>query len=336
MKKMFNKIIYISIPNEKIIKVLKINNNFIIKVLQKFNTCDNVQPLQIFFKKKILYAGLRPRCKILISKILENGCLKKINEVKLDFPSNHICLDLKNKFLFSSSYHGNCLEVYKIDENGIPIKKYTTFFNIKGCHFSTITLDNNFLLFTALKEDKIYFINLSDLKKKKKIIISYLKLEKNSGPRHLSLHPNKKYFYIINELNSTICTIKISSKKFNKFEIIQKISLVPKKQKKFWASEIQITSCGKYLYASDRIKNIISSFKIDKKKFILKFLKHYYTENQPRSFRIDSSGNFLAVVGEKSNSMSIYKINNLNGSLKKIVKKFFVGNNPIWINFYDL
>ncbi|WP_343188906.1 beta-propeller fold lactonase family protein [Buchnera aphidicola (Chaitoregma tattakana)] len=326
------KIIYVSLSGENVIKVLQISKKMEFIVIQKFKTNGIPQPIYIYPKKKLLYLGIRPNNKILVLKILENGMLKFFNKIDIKYPSNHININFKKKILFSSSFHGNCLEMYKIDENCIPYKKYNILFNIKGCHFSSVTKNNKLLIFSAIKEDRIYYSNTRNLNKIDKSLCSHITFDKNSGPRHFVLHKNKKNMYVINELNSTINVIKIDEK----MKILQKIKLIPNTEKKFWASEIEITPCNKYLYASDRKKNVITSFKISNSGDQLKLLKFYKTDIQPRSFRIDSSGNYLVSTGEKSNSMSLYKININNGQLIHLIKNFFIGKNPIWVNFYDI
>ncbi|WP_343189757.1 beta-propeller fold lactonase family protein [Buchnera aphidicola] len=326
-----NKIVYISMPNKNVIQVLKINENMFFEKIQNFKVSGNIQPINIFKEKKLLYVGLRYENKILTLKILKDGTLKKNSEINIKYPTNHINIDFKNKILFSSSFHGDCLELYKINKYGIPYKKYYTIHNIRGCHFSLLNNYYNLLFFTALKEDKIYYFNMSNLKKIQKNFVNFFKLGKKFGPRHCTIHSNKKILYIINELNSTISTVKI----YKNMEILQNISLLPNTEKKYWASEIQITPCSKYLFASDRHKNIITSFKV-KKNYTLKLLKFYNTEIQPRTFKIDSSGKYLIVAGEISNNISLYEIDKKNGNLKCLIKNFFVGGNPVCAIFFDI
>ncbi|BGI51429.1 MAG: 6-phosphogluconolactonase [Buchnera aphidicola (Ceratovacuna japonica)] len=331
IKKM-KKIVYISLPNKNIIKVLKITNDMSFKVIQNFKISGNIQPIYLCNEKKILYAGVRKKNKILMFKILKNGILKKKCDISIEHPSNHININFKYKLLFSSSFHGNCLELYNIDKNYIPYKKFYTFSNIYGCHFSLVSQDDKMLFFSSLKENKIYYLKMSRLKKIKKSSIFHIQFGKNFGPRHFVIHNNKNFMYVVNELNGIVSVLRIKKK----IKILQNISLFPYKKEDLWSSEIGITPCSKYLYVSDRKKNIITSFKINKKDFTLKFLKYYKTECQPRTFRIDSTGNYLIVAGEKSNNIKMYEINKKNGSLKCIIGSFFVGGNPVWINFFDL
>jgi hypothetical protein len=59
------------------------------------------------------------------------------------------------------------------------------------------------------------------------------------------------------------------------------------------------------------------------------------TEQQPRSFAIDPSGHFLAAVGELSDSMTVYTIDQASGALSKLAS-YPVGSKPNWVEFVDL
>jgi 6-phosphogluconolactonase len=56
----------------------------------------------------------------------------------------------------------------------------------------------------------------------------------------------------------------------------------------------------------------------------------YPTEKQPRAFNIDPSGRYLLAVGQLSNSMTVYAIDNATGKLTRL-KEYPVGKNPNWI-----
>jgi 6-phosphogluconolactonase len=59
------------------------------------------------------------------------------------------------------------------------------------------------------------------------------------------------------------------------------------------------------------------------------------TETQPRGFNIDPSGRYLAAVGELSNGMTIYTIDQSTGRLTKL-KSYPVGKQPNWVEFVEL
>ncbi|CAL4320767.1 beta-propeller fold lactonase family protein [Buchnera aphidicola] len=325
--------IYISFPKENKIKnfILTKKNNFFLQ--QSLKISGSIQPLLICKKNKLLYTGIRPFSKILTCKILSSGRLKIIKELSILGNSNHLSINLKKKLLFSSSYSGNCLSVITLNKLGIPQENIQTYFNINGCHYSTSCSNNKLLISSALLSDEIYFFNIKKKTIYKNKNIKKIVCNKKSGPRHMSIYENKKYkfLYVLNEINGTIdvWNFKHFYTKKKMFHI-QNIKITNIKKKNFWSSDIHITPCNNYLYATDRSSHTITLFKINKKKGYLKILKIYNTETQPRSFCIDEDGKLLIIVGEKSKYISIYKISKKTGFLN-IINRFLIGKNALWV-----
>lgn len=59
------------------------------------------------------------------------------------------------------------------------------------------------------------------------------------------------------------------------------------------------------------------------------------TEKQPRGFNIDPTGHYLAAVGELSDSMTVYAIDQSSGALSKL-KSYPTGKKPNWVEFLSL
>ncbi|CAL4321479.1 6-phosphogluconolactonase [Buchnera aphidicola (Thelaxes suberi)] len=323
--------IYIATPDSYSIQVFQFKkNNKHLQLVQEVSIQGEPQPIYILESKKLLYVGIRPNNRINTYAVQNNGNLKKLSSIKLSYPINHISIDINKNLLFCSSYHGNLMYLIKLDNTGIPKKIIFTINNILGCHFSHIDIQNKLIYSTALKEDKIYIHKLCKLQNNFEINFqNYLQLSNKSGPRHLTFHHNKKYLYSINELNSTIDVLKINTN--NKLKIIQNISMMPLEYEgKHWASDITITNCSNFLYTIDRIANIVTLFKIHPILSTLTMIHNYVTECQPRSFHIDKYGQHLYIVGQKSNSLSIYKIDPNNGELNFLIDTQ-TGKNPLWI-----
>ncbi|WP_343155306.1 beta-propeller fold lactonase family protein [Buchnera aphidicola (Kurisakia onigurumii)] len=321
---------YISNANSSNIQVLNFKKNNEINIIQEEKVKGEPQPITISNTKKILYIGIKFKNRINTYKILQDKKIKKIHSFDVIGTPNHISLDIEEKFLFCSSFHGNLINIILLDNLGIPKKIIHTINNVPGCHFSCTNIDNTHLISTSLKSDKFYIYKFKEKtffpETKKKI-----KLNKKSGPRHLVFHPNKTIIYNINELNGTIDVWKFQKNEFFNIKNIQNISIIPHEYKNPpWSSDIHITKNGNFLYASDRNASIITLFKINIYNGKLILIDYYVTEEQPRSFCISKNEKYLIVLGEKSNSISIYKINNKNGSLL-FLHNMIVGSRPIWV-----
>ncbi|QIE02008.1 beta-propeller fold lactonase family protein [Buchnera aphidicola] len=330
------RVVYIANSDSKKIEVWSLYDNGDMNLIQKVETYSEVQPINIIQNKKLLYAGLSNN-EIITYKIDLNGLLTQASKIAFPAKANFFSFDQNKKFLFCSSYHSNSLIVSPLDIDGIPQNPIQIICDIKGCHAAKINYKYNILCITALKEDCIYLYYLTDcgiLKDTEQKIFYTLK---QSGPRHITFHPNQNIIYIINELSGTIDVWKIYYKN-NSIQVknIQNVHITNKTVlQNYWSADIHITSCGRFLYATDRLLNIISLFYINPNNNKIIFFKSYKTVDQPRSFCIDSKDQYLIVAGEKSNTFIIYNIIQKTGELKK-VNIYHTGNRPIWILIHQL
>lgn len=331
-------IVYIANGTSENIEVWSLYQNGDMNLLQQVSTNGQIQPMRIVKNKNFLYAGIRPNNKIITYIIKKNGCLEKKYESFIPGTPNYISFNKTNDFLFCSSYHSNCLSVSPLNKNGIPEKPIQIIYDIQGCHAARVNYKYNILFVMSLKEDRIYLYYLKNFGILKNTEQKFLKTQNKSGPRHIVFHPNQDFVYTINELNGTIDVWKIN-KTNNIIHIknIQNINIFNQNNhfaKVYWSSDIQITSCGRFLYVSDRLFNTISLFHINKNNKII-FFQSYNTEEQPRSFYIDKTNSYLIVASEKNNIFTIYNILKGTGELKKL-NTYSTGNRPVWILIHQL
>ena len=328
-------IIYIANAESENIEVWILYNNGDMKLIQTVQTDGQVQHISIIKNTNLLYAGIRPKNRVITYQIDKNGLLKKKKESIIPGTPNYISFDSSEKFLFCSSYHADCISVSPLDKNGIPKDPIQIIHNIEGCHAAKFNSKYNVLFITSLKNDCIYLYYLTHFgilkSTEQKLVFS----QKNSGPRHIIFHPNQNFSYTVNELNGSVDVWKIFKKnKVLKVKNIQNIKLLNDLiSKKYWSSDIHLTSCGNFLYVSDRYLNNISLFHVNKNDNTIVFFKQYLTEEQPRAFCIDRTNNYLIVIGQKSNKLSVYKICQKTGELKKI-NQYQTGKGPLWITSF--
>ncbi|QNS01983.1 MAG: 6-phosphogluconolactonase [Buchnera aphidicola (Pentalonia nigronervosa)] len=331
------KIVYISNSDCENIEVWELNKNGKMNLIQKINTYGNVQPISIIKKHNLLYAGLRPNNRIDVYSINNNGLLNNTNTSFIPGPPNYISFDQDENFLFCSSYHKNCISVSPLNKYGIPQQPIQIIHNIKGCHAAKMNHKYNILFVTSLKEDCIYFYYLTEFGILKSTNQTPIYTQKKSGPRHLVFHPNYKFMYTINELNGTIDVWSITNEgNLIKIENIQNINILDCQiSQSYWSADIHITSCGRFLYVSDRILNTISLFHVNKDNKKLIFYTSYVTAEQPRSFCIDTDNCLLIVIGQKSNKIVIYSISENTGELTKL-NSYKTNIGALWVLIHNI
>ncbi|QCI18833.1 6-phosphogluconolactonase [Buchnera aphidicola] len=332
-------IVYIANSKSQNIDVWKFYVDGKMELIQKVNTDGHVQPMNFIKSKNLLYVGVRPKNRILVYNIKNNGNLEKKNEIEIPGSPNYISFDFNKKFLFCSSYHHNSLSVIPLNNDGFLKDPIQIIHNIKGCHAALLNIKYNILFVTALKEDYIYLYQLTEHGVLKNTEQKFIQTKLKSGPRHITFYPNGDFIYTINELNGTIDVWKISiQKNIPKIQNIQNISIVEKNiiSNKYWSADIHLTSNGKFLYVSDRVLNSISLFHVNENDGKISFFKKYSTEKQPRTFCIDVYNKYVIVASQTSNRFTVYSINQKNGDLNKLNTYFTSGEEPLWILAYKI
>ncbi|HOH56008.1 MAG TPA: lactonase family protein [Paludibacteraceae bacterium] len=150
-----------------------------------------------------------------------------------------------------------------------------------------------------------------------------LKVKPGSGPRHLAFSKDRKYLYLLHELDGTISIIR-----FNKgnLEFSGETSLVTNKNLKTGAADIHISPDGKFLYATNRGEsNNITCFRIQKNGS-LEFVEQIPTQgNGPRNFVITKDGNYLLVGNQYSDKIVVFKRDRKSGKLTDTEIRMEVG-----------
>ena len=150
-------------------------------------------------------------------------------------------------------------------------------------------------------------------------------MKQGSGPRHIIVSKDNKFVYLLNELTATVTTLALDAKTGTLKEV-DSASALPADTKlgpgqprapvapgqtprdvanDIWASDLHLTPDGKFLYAAERTSSSLGGFKVDAASGKLTFVGITPTEKQPRGFRIDPTGKFMIVSGEKSETLTV-------------------------------
>ncbi|MDB5518292.1 MAG: 6-phosphogluconolactonase [Tardiphaga sp.] len=291
-------------------------------------------PLAVSPNKKLLYAGLRnePYTAVTFAIDAKTGKLTKVGPGPLADSMAYIVTDRTGKFLLSASYGGNKVTVNPIGAKNIVEPAQQTMATEPNAHCIVTDPTNHYVLHTSLGGDVIYQEKF-DAKTGKLTPNDppTVSVKAKAGPRHLVFSPNKKFVYLVNELDASIYVFPWDAKTGTLKKETQVTTALPKGfSGKPWAADIHITPDGKFLYASERTTSTLAAFSVDAKTGALTSIDSYPTEKQPRGFNIDPTGRYLLSVGQLSNSMTSYSIDKRTGKLTKL-KEYPMGKNPNWV-----
>ena len=244
----------------------------------------------------------------------------------------HITIDNTGKYAFISNYNRGNLVVLQLFDDGVigspsDAKKYvghsinTARQESPHIHSATISPDNRFLYVADLGTDKIYIYEFNaDNGTLTPAKTPEVTVNRGSGPRHFTIHPNGKFAYLAEELTSTVCTFSLN-KTTGALAVIEDTvrSLPSGFAGNNTSADIHTDVNGNYLYVSNRGLNSLSIFSIAPNgKLALK--DHQETGKTPRNFLVDPKGEFVFVASQDDDTITMYRVNSKTGKLVAVGK----------------
>lgn len=155
-----------------------------------------------------------------------------------------------------------------------------------------------------------------------------------AGPRQLVFHPNGRFAYLINELNSTMTAFSYDAAAGALTELQTLPTLPPDFKGHSTCAEVQITPSGKFLYGSNRGHDSLAIYAIGEDGRMT-IVGHDSTRGRiPRNFDISGDGAFLAAAGQDTNNIVMFGIDAKTGRLIATGDDIEVGT-PVCVRFMD-
>ena len=261
------------------------------------------------------------------------GALKPINQVTSGGAGPaYISIDATGKTAFVANYVGSTITTYRIEPDGSlsqPVeridykdKKFgsrgpvTARQDVPHPHSMHISPDNRFLLVNDLGSDEISVFAIDADSAHLGPPALFTNDRPGSGPRHLAFHPNGRWVYSINEIDSTIDLFlwtTTSSRTLPQGLLVKASTGIKTIDPKFpaaknTAAEIAISSDGKFLYASNRGEDSLVVFSIAPADGALTFIERIPSGGKtPRQFAIDPSAHWLLCGNQDSANVAVFR-----------------------------
>src|SRR5688572_10340547 len=305
--------------------------------LKLFSSVRSVNPsfLTLDRKRQFLYAvnevsefGGREGGAVTAFAIDPSGSLKFLNQQpSLGADPCHLFASRKGKSLLVANYTGGSVAV-------LPIKTYGSLGPAtdlkqhegagireqqKGPHAHCVILDRSerYAMVADLGLDKVMIYAFN--KTSGKLVAAnqpWATLKPGAGPRHLSLHPDGEYAYVINELDSTVTVFKYDGDEGTLSEVDTVSTLPAGFSGTSYCADVHVSPSGKFLYGSNRGHDSIVTFAIDARTGKLSQLDHTSTQGKwPRNFVIDPTGSFLLVANQRTDNVVTFRIDARTGKL---------------------
>ena len=210
-------------------------------------------------RKPLLYVsgsgGERGKVPGAVITLSENGSYVKHQSVALNDDAAYLSLDRSHTFLLGVSYGNGRLNVYRLNETGVPGKAVATVDQgKKEAHCVLASPDNQFLYIPYVKG------NLALLQYRFNASTGGItplepldaKPPQGTGPRHLVYHPTLPMVYFTNEQGIGLSTYE--RRPDGQLVLRQDIPVLPEgmSKKGLSASDLEITPDGKFIFAGLR------------------------------------------------------------------------------------
>jgi 6-phosphogluconolactonase (cycloisomerase 2 family) len=151
-------------------------------------------------------------------------------------------------------------------------------------------------------------------------------LAPGDGPRHFHFHPNGRWLYSIQEEGSTVVRFDYAADT-GRLTPRQTISTLPPGfTGSNFCSEILVSGDGQFVYAGNRLHDSIAIFSVGSDGD-LKYVGEEWTRgNYPRSFAFDPAGEFLYCCNQRSDNVTVFRLDRRTGALRFTGQYVPVGN----------
>jgi 6-phosphogluconolactonase len=304
-----------------------------------------VMPMAVSPDKRFLVAAVRskPFAAHTYSIDRASGALKPVASGPLAESFPYIYFDRSGRWLLGASYGAHLVSVNPVAADGRVGEPLQVIPTARNAHAILTDRSNKYVFVPHLGTDQVFqFVFDEKTGRLTANTPPLVQLKAGTGPRHLIVSPDNRFVYLLNELTATVSTLAHENGVLKEASSASALPPdtklgpgMPRPQQgrdvsnDIWASDLHLTPNGRFLYAAERTSSTIGAFSVDSATGKLAYLGSTPTEKQPRGFRIDPSGRYMVVSGERSDTLSTYAIES-NGGLR-LVGKYPTGKGSNWV-----
>jgi 6-phosphogluconolactonase len=279
--------------------------------------------------------------------IASDGKLTRLNSQRIPHPHvTMIATDLSERFLLAVSSLGGAISVLPLEADGqlgpisdvvqmegkvmigvgetpqpqragladLTITRRPEFGNTNIPHCICQALDGDWMLVADYGASGIAVLGF-DSDKGAFTQRKRFPLGRRATPRMLALHPNKRTFYSVNELESTVSAYYLNSISGSVVEFQCQSTLPAGVDAQNTASGIAIHPSGRFLWASNRGHDSVSTFTADREG-MLKFAANVPSGGHfPWNLTVTPDGRWLYAANTLSGTLAAFAINGDDGVL---------------------
>ena len=275
------------------------------------------------------YEGKRSGAVAAFSINPETGELTFLNRKPSKGPGPcYVSISENGRFVFAANYGGGSICMLPVEKDG-KLGDPTDFVQHHGSsvnpnrqegpHAHCIVPDpsDKYVFVADLGLDKVMIYEIDRAEGKlRPHDPPWVQTKPGAGPRHLTFHPNGRYAYLINELDSTLIAFTYDEER-GVLKELQTISTLPEDfSGENTGADVHVDPSGRFVYGSNRGHDSIVIYRINEDTGKLTLVGHEPTQGRiPRNFAIDPTGTCLLAANQNSDNIVFFKINRETGKL---------------------
>ncbi|WP_370872468.1 lactonase family protein [Paenibacillus zeirhizosphaerae] len=253
------------------------------------------------------------------------GTLALLNRTQTVAPTCHIQRNAEGNRLTVPSYHGGMVGLLSIGADG-KIGELLDVVQHEGNsvhperqdrphpHSTFYSPDGKLLFVQDLGLDRIRAYSLAGDKFK---LHSEAATHPGAGPRHLAFHPNGKFAFVINEVDSTVTSFAYDAVAGTLTEIESVPTLPEGFEGENTTAEIVVSEDGAYVYGSNRGHDSIVVYAVDVNTGKLSLVEHVPVQGEhPRHFALTPGGKYLIAANRDTNNIVTFRVDKASGRLE--------------------
>lgn len=253
----------------------------------------------------------------------------------------YLTLDTTERLLAVANYTSGNLSIYAIDGDGRLHFKQTVQLHGKSvnqqrqnqAHVHSMLFHPNGkqLLVADLGSDKIhiYDVDYASTTPITAATPADFSVVAGSGPRHMLMHPNGKWLYLVHELTGEIGLYFYENGQIAHAHTYSLITSAFKGQVQ--AAEVRLSSDARFIYVSNRgDANNLSVFKIGSAGDLSLIQQISSGGKTPRNFNLSADGYFLLAANQNSDNVQLFKRDPASGLLSETSRKIAI-KKPVYV-----
>lgn len=251
----------------------------------------------------------------------KSGEMHLINK-QLTYGEAPCYVESNGKMVFTANYTGGSLSAFPISKDGSLQPMKQQFFG-EAHHVDSIRQDQphihtarilpgrNTLMVSDFSADRLLLFHISKDGSLTNLGVT-IPVADGTGPRHIEMDRKGHMLYVLGELSGEVTVFGKSKGLWKRVQTIASDEVGGR-----GSADIHLSSDGRFLYTSNRLKNDgIAIFAVNKKKGTLQKVGYQKTGIHPRNFNITPNGKFLLCACRDSNIIQVFEIDKKTGLLK--------------------